>query len=138
MYTWYFPKADKKRHDWQQVVVWLSSNASDATVTRVSYSQPKGYQVIDANKVSFGSGDNKVRPAVELAKIDGGFGLQGDTTAKGDRWDVISWDQFTQQAKDAFNDASHYGGNQAPISEEQFEKHIGAAFCGVDGDGCPQ
>jgi len=93
--------------------------------------------MITANKASFGSGDNKARPAVQLAQIDGGLGLQGDTTAQGDRWDVVAWDQFTQQAKDALNDPSHFNGTQAPIADSQFEKHIAMAFCGVDSDGCP-
>jgi hypothetical protein len=49
MYSWYMPKDSPSsglghRHDWENVVVWLSSQSTSATVTGVAISAHGDYQ----------------------------------------------------------------------------------------------
>ena len=49
MYSWYMPKDEPStgighRHDWENIVVWLSSESTSATLTGVAISAHGSYQ----------------------------------------------------------------------------------------------
>ena len=108
MYSWYFPKDMPRdgtgghRHDWEQIVVWLSEQSLDAEVKGVSFSSHGGWLKRTAAKVDF-DGDH---PKVKYFRIAGLLNHGLDTTkVKGGQQPLINWPQLTLKARDALNTA---------------------------------
>lgn len=108
MYSWYFPKdmpvdgTGGHRHDWEQIVVWLSSQSLDARVTGVSFSSHSGWNKYTANNVDF----DDDHPKVEYSRmIFQNHGLD-KTIFKGGQQPLINWPQMTVKAREALTNTN--------------------------------
>lgn len=108
MYSWYFPKDMPRdgtgghRHDWEQIVVWLSEQTLDAKVTGVSFSSHSGWKKYKPAQVDF---DND-HPKVKYFRIADLLNHGLDTTIeKGGQQPLVNWPQLTKKARDTLNTA---------------------------------
>jgi len=127
MYSWYFPKdmhhdglsLDSHRHDWEQIVVWLSSQSLDARVTGVSFSSHKGWVKHAADKADF---DND-HPKVKYFRVDKTRNHSLDkTSAKGGQQPLINWPQMSVAARDELNKPDLFGDASVKFRDDN---HIG-------------
>lgn len=111
MYSWYFPK-DKwisgHRHDWENIVVWLSDCKPDAQVVSVSYSG-HGQYTKDTSPPLDGT-----HPKVRYAS-NGIMNHQlWATDEMGGTQPLVSWESLTQAARDALS-TTDFGSANVPF-----------------------
>jgi len=128
MYAWYFPWRGGKRHDWQQVIVWLSSKSSaEAQILKISYSNPDGYHTVLQQSLSL---QDKSTPLVEALE-----GAVEPTTKVGNKQPLVVWYSLPQLAWKKLMSDDNFDGNRCPLADAQFDKHIMAA-CRSSGASC--
>jgi len=130
MYSWFFPYVrdsvwKSKADDWQQIVVWVSGQGTDATkyqISHIAYSQPDHYK-----KEEYKGPKN---PLVRYEKMGHKGGMDGRglsrTLDPGWPYKMVAWEKFTEHAKAALRN-NFPGDYTAPFSDSQFGGHIDAA-----------
>lgn len=163
MYSWYFLKiqdggifGSSKRHDWQQIVVWLSSRnegktAEDFGIDQVSYSRPDGYKKTGSPSLVQNSTTNplvlyeQVGAEKKLPLSRGLNMISSNNTPQGkhgwEAWtppqEMVAWEKFTPKARAGVNENNYprLKMKTAPFSDDEnyyhenvFVTHLKAAF----------
>lgn len=126
MFAWYFPRRLDKRHDWQQVIIWLDGPSVDSKIQRVAFSQPNGYKVVDVSRVTFGQDKDSV--AVRYIAMDGGTGLLSGAASDGVQHDLVAWESLPHNAWKALNKEGSFDNKVCPLADSEFKKHLYAGF----------
>jgi hypothetical protein len=126
MYSWYMPKDSPSsglghRHDWENVVVWLSSQSLTATVRGVAISAHGDY-----NKVS-GHFSGTTRPLIEYISFWPVDHQLLDTTAKGGEQPLVAWESMTGQARSAI-EGTDFGDATPSFRDANFMGYLADAF----------
>jgi hypothetical protein len=125
MYSWYMPKDEPSdgighRHDWENVVVWLSSASTSATVLGLAVSQHGGYSKTTTPSFS------GVRPFVGYVSywpLD--HQLIADTTEGGSQ-PLLAWESLTAAARTALTDTD-FGSANVPFKDSAFTDNLAEA-----------
>jgi hypothetical protein len=131
MYAWYFPKDMNvdgpgnfgHRHDWENIVVFLSEQGPNARIKGISYSSHSGYIQRAGSYDLDGS-----RPKVKYHREGGIKNHSVDSTGtKGGAQAMINWAQLPAKARDALNRAD-YGSANCPFKDSNFSSKLKSAF----------
>ncbi|EDU43641.1 necrosis-and ethylene-inducing protein 1 precursor [Pyrenophora tritici-repentis] len=126
MYSWYMPKDSPAtslghRHDWEGIVVWLSSYTETATVRGVAISAHGGYS-------------KHPQPALQNGHPTIGYysyyplNHQLISTEEVGTWQpLIAWGNLTPAARKALQDTD-FGAAEPPFKDGRFENHLAQAF----------
>ncbi|KAJ8113323.1 hypothetical protein OPT61_g4522 [Boeremia exigua] len=111
MYSWYMPKDSPStglghRHDWENIVVWLSAQSTSATVTGVAISAHGDYQK-KASPPFQGNG-----PKIGYISYFPVNHQLIDTNDLGGQQPLIAWDSMTAAARSAI-ESTAFGENPA-------------------------
>ncbi|KUF92059.1 hypothetical protein AM588_10006644 [Phytophthora nicotianae] len=144
MYTWYFPKgffADfaSKRHDWQNVVVWINnpdlewpkivgvsmSNVDSEYTTKLEMMAYyfSGYRMEGTRgyrRSIYGSATS-LRFAYEMILTSPYLDFADED---GEYQSLIMWEQLTDAARAALNDSSNFEEREIPFSDEHYMDHL--------------
>jgi hypothetical protein len=125
MYSWYMPKDEPStgighRHDWENCVVFLSSESTSASVVGMSVSQHSGYS--SSTSPSF-SGNNPLVGYVSYWPID--HQLIFDST-QGGMQPLIAWESLTTAAQNALQ-TTDFGDANVPFKDDNFSSKVAAA-----------
>ncbi|ETM53700.1 hypothetical protein F442_02971 [Phytophthora nicotianae P10297] len=137
MYAWYLPKGRstkyQRRHYWEVAVVWIDDPAlANSTILGVSlnYGRRHNSQVPVEEQYLHGS-----RVKLESFK---GFGVPRPrlrfTDLEGETQDLITWEQLTEEARDALSNAKFQRGlikrlrGDMPLKDGVFEKRLEDAY----------
>ena len=100
MYAWYFPKdAGAHRHDWEDIVVWLSDRTNSARVLGISYSEHGSYSRKRGNSPLDGS-----HPTVLYDSDGTSHRMFPEKRIKGSMQPLINYAQIPDQAHIALRD----------------------------------
>lgn len=130
MYAWYFPKDQNvdgpanggHRHDWEHIVVWLSSQDSSARVIGISYSGHGGYTKHSraAGNIAFDGN----RPKVGYSNYGGmNHSLRSERNGSGGGQNMVNWSRLTSAARNALQN-TNFGRATCPIKDGYFEDRI--------------
>ncbi|KAI0148708.1 NPP1-domain-containing protein [Xylariaceae sp. FL1272] len=127
MYSWYMPKDEPSdglghRHDWECIVVWLSSSASDASIVGLSTSAHGGFSTITSDFPLDGT-----RPKIEYYSIWPVDHQLGTTDTVGGEQPLISWENLTAAARTALQDTD-FGDANVPFKDGNFESNLAEAY----------
>ncbi|OWZ08291.1 hypothetical protein PHMEG_00019192 [Phytophthora megakarya] len=135
MFSWYFPKRFARdlpqgRHDWKNVVVWIDNPdfetpkilAVSLSHSRTSYKKER--DIYERNFVS--NSPTSLRIEYILLHLDPAFLGTGDSD--GQYQDLIMWEQLTDPARGALNDANNFGDAEVPFNEGNYEKYLEKAW----------
>ncbi|KAF1817396.1 NPP1-domain-containing protein [Eremomyces bilateralis CBS 781.70] len=122
MYSWYMPKDSPSsgfghRHEWENVVVWLSEASMSATATGMSVSQHGGYQ---KSEDFFSSGS---RPLVGYLSIWPINHQMIFTPEKGGEQPLIAWESLPGAARSALEN-TNFGDATVPFKESTFAGNL--------------
>ncbi|WP_443748573.1 NPP1 family protein [Asticcacaulis solisilvae] len=123
MYAWYFPKDQViagHRHDWENIVVWLSSCSTSATVVQVSYSQHSSYEKLTTPPM------NGTHPKVRYFTDGITDHTVGDTTTVGGTQPLIGWTNLTDAARTALN-TTDFGSANVSMDDGNFANNLAKA-----------
>lgn len=130
MYSWYFPKDQNvdgpgnrgHRHDWENIVVWLSSCDNNARLNAVSYSDHAVYLKSTRPQT------NSTHPLVAYQQnpfpLD--HSLVG-TEIRGGMQPAVSWVGMTPAAR-ATLDAYDFGKANVPFNSKNFFNNLAKAY----------
>lgn len=111
MYSWYFPKDGNSnaghRHDWEEIVVWLTSCSAKADPIAVAYSGHGDYilEYQASGGIDLHTADGKIQPKV-VYKSDGrNFALE-TVRDEGGEQPLIQWGYLTPAARDTLSTAN--------------------------------
>ena len=127
MYSWYMPKDSPPdglghRHDWENIVVWLSSQSEDATVRGVAISAHGEYQKVKGNFAG-------TRPKIGYISIWPVNHQLVDTPEQGGEQPLIAWDSMTDEARKTLDTVS-FGDASAKFvdKENTFKNRLEKSF----------
>ncbi|QKX54856.1 uncharacterized protein TRUGW13939_01946 [Talaromyces rugulosus] len=128
MYSWYMPKDEPSdglghRHDWEGVIVWLSS-ASSTDASNVVAVCPSAHGDWDCTTSSYTLSDS--HPLIKYESIwpvDHSCGL---TTTVGGTQPLIAWESLPTVAQTAL-DTTDFGSANVPFNEDHFTSNLAAA-----------
>ncbi|KAF2013990.1 NPP1-domain-containing protein [Aaosphaeria arxii CBS 175.79] len=125
MYSWYMPKDSPSsglghRHDWENAVVWLSSQSESATVRGVAISAHGDYQ-----KVS-GHFDGS-RPLIGYISAWPVNHQLIDTSDKGGEQPLIAWESLTAAARTAIEN-TNFGDATPSFRDNNFQSYLEKAY----------
>ncbi|RKF21160.1 necrosis-inducing protein [Altericroceibacterium spongiae] len=124
MYAWYFPKdqvRDGHRHDWENVVVWLSACSETANIVAVSYSAHGGYTSTTSPPLDgFHSKVKYYTNGITHHQL-------GSTDSEGTEQPLIHWEKLPDVARDALIDTD-FGAGNVPMKDSNFFKNIEKAY----------
>lgn len=100
MYAWYWPKDSPStglghRHDWESIVVWLSSSSTSATLNGVAASGHGEYETTTTPNLS---GTNPLIRYYNVWPVNHQLGFTG---TRGVMQPLISWDEMSSAARTA-------------------------------------
>jgi hypothetical protein len=126
MYSWYMPKDSPSsglghRHDWENVVVWLSSASTSATVRGVAISAHGDYQKETAPPFD-GS-----RPKIGYISIWPVNHQLIATDKKGGQQPLIAWESLTDAARGAIA-GTDFGSATPSFRDDNFDSYLASAF----------
>jgi hypothetical protein len=121
MYAWYFPKdqpagtaienpsddTGAHRHDWEEVVVWLTDNTENAELLGLAWSQHGEYKKDTVEKLKADSRLDGDHPLVRYYTVSAKNHALTLTSDKGGSQPVIHWPNLTKKAQDALNSADY-------------------------------
>jgi len=127
MYSWYMPKDSPSpglghRHDWENIVVWLSSKSSTATLRGVAISAHGKYQ-----KVTSPSLENGTHPKIGYISF---WPLNHQLIAEdklGTQQPLIAWERMTPQAQHAI-ETTDFGSATPSFRDSNFNGYLKDAF----------
>ncbi len=126
MYSWYMPKDTPSpglghRHDWENIVVWLSSESEDATVQGVAISAHGKYQKETSPHMS---GTRPDIGYISYWPLD--HQLIG-TDKQGGEQPLIAWESMTDAARSAIENTD-FGDATPSFRDSNFQSYLGNAF----------
>lgn len=134
IYTWYFPDrgsnykpgADYKKHDWQQVVLFLHPEDVSKKPYAFAYSTPDGYV---GAPVPAGQ---DWKPAFKVVTGPKGRSIQPDDKGNGSKQPLVVWNSIPTAPRDAlnghfFND-KNFDHDRCPLSDHEYDHHAKAAY----------
>lgn len=125
MYSWYMPKDSPSsglghRHDWENVVVWLTSQSESATVRGVAISAHGEYQKVAGHFT--GS-----RPRIGYISIWPVNHQLIDTVEQGGEQPLIAWDSLTPAARSAI-ESTDFGDATPSFRDSNFNNYLTDAY----------
>ena len=104
MYSWYMPKDSPSsglghRHDWENIVVWLSSESTSASVVGMAVSAHGDY---DTRTDGTFSGNSPLAGYISNWPVNHQLEF---TTEKGGQQPLIAWESLTEAARTALPEA---------------------------------
>ncbi|KAF2124372.1 necrosis-and ethylene-inducing protein-like protein 1 precursor [Dothidotthia symphoricarpi CBS 119687] len=125
MYSWYMPKDSPgpglgHRHDWENVVVWLSTNSASATLEGVSISAHGDYQKDTSPDLS---GTSPLIGYISYFPVD--HQLIATTTVGGTQ-PLIAWESMTQAARTAI-ESTDFGDATPSFRDSNFQTYLAKA-----------
>ncbi|ETS81001.1 hypothetical protein PFICI_06003 [Pestalotiopsis fici W106-1] len=131
MYSWYWPKDEPSwleslvgvghRYDWEDIVVWLSDDTSDATLLGVAASYHGDYVTSTDPDLS---GDSPlIKYYTAYAILDHSLGF---TDTVGGTQPLIAWDSLPTVAQEALADKD-WGDANVPFIDANFESNLAEA-----------
>ena len=126
MYSWYMPKDTPSpglghRHDWENIVVWLSEESETATVRGVAISAHGKYQKETSPSMS-GNGPNI--GYISIWPLD--HQLIG-TGTKGGQQPLIAWESMTDAARSAIENTD-FGSATPSFRDNNFQNYLADAL----------
>ncbi|KAF2993593.1 hypothetical protein E8E13_001038 [Curvularia kusanoi] len=126
MYSWYMPKDSPStglghRHDWENIVVWLSAQSTSATLTGVAISAHGDYQK-DSSPSLNGNGP-------EIGYISY-YPLNHQLIATdelGGQQPLIAWDSMTAAARTAIENTD-FGSATPSFRDSNFQSYLADAY----------
>ena len=126
MYSWYMPKDSPSqglghRHDWENIVVWLSSASTTATLRGVAISAHGDYQKDTSPPLSGTS------PKIGYISY---FPLNHQliaTDTQGGQQPLIAWDSMTAAARAAIENTD-FGDATPSFRDSNFQSYLAQAF----------
>lgn len=125
MYSWYFPKDEPSsgighRHDWENAVVFLSSDSVDATFVALVVSEHGGYvagtPTFDGTHPYVGyKSDWPIDHALIFTSTEGGT------------QPLIAYDSMTQAARDAI-ETTDFGSALSSFKNSDFTAYLAKAY----------
>ncbi|KAH8690875.1 npp1 domain-containing protein [Talaromyces proteolyticus] len=128
LYSWYMPKDEPSdglghRHDWEGVIVWLSSVTSTDASNVVAVC-PSAHGKWDCTTSSYTLSDS--HPLIKYESVwplDHSCGL---TTTVGGMQPLIAWESLPSVAQTALDDTD-FGAANVPFKEDHFASNLAAA-----------
>ncbi|KAI8932410.1 hypothetical protein NX059_010596 [Plenodomus lindquistii] len=126
MYSWYMPKDSPStglghRHDWENIVVWLSSASTTATLRGIAISAHGDYEKTTTPSLS-GS-----RPKIGYISY---FPVNHQLIGTGDQGGeqpVIAWESMTAAARSAIEN-TNFGDATPSFRDSNFQSYLADAF----------
>jgi len=126
MYSWYMPKDSPSsglghRHDWENIVVWLSSQSETATLRGVAISAHGDYQK-ETNPPRNGN-----RPKIGYVSMwPVNHQLIASDTQGGEQ-PLIAWESLTPAARSAI-ETTDFGSATPSFRDNNFQSYLASAF----------
>ncbi|XWW93648.1 hypothetical protein V2A60_001583 [Cordyceps javanica] len=128
MYAWYMPKDQNvdgpgnlgHRHEWENIIVWLSSDKDNAEYKGVSYSGHGGYSFEKDKKYLDGS-----RPKIMYLTKGKNHELEVGTK-KGGEQPMIAWESMSDAARSSLN-TYDFGKANCGINDKNFQGNLDKA-----------
>ncbi|KAH7272222.1 hypothetical protein FSOLCH5_007130 [Fusarium solani] len=125
MYSWYMPKDSPStglghRHDWENIVIWLSSQSTSASVVGMAVSQHSGYEARTSGTFSGNS---------PLAGYTASWPVNHHivfTNEKGGQQPLVAWESLTDAARTALTNTD-FGDANVPFKDDNFDRNLGKA-----------
>lgn len=108
------------RHDWENVVVWLSSEDASASIVGMSVSGHGNYET--STQVTL-SGDSPLVGYISNWPLNHQMIF---TTAKGGHQPLIAWESLTPAAQTALTDTD-FGSANVPFKDSNFDNNLAKA-----------
>jgi hypothetical protein len=126
MYSWYMPKDSPSsglghRHDWENVVVWLSSQSDSATIRGVAISAHGDYQKYSSPNLA------GTRPKVGYISIWPVNHQLIATDKQGGEQPAIAWESMTAAARTAIENTD-FGDATPSFRDSNFQSYLANAF----------
>ncbi|KAF2163143.1 hypothetical protein M409DRAFT_68752 [Zasmidium cellare ATCC 36951] len=125
MYAWYWPKDSPStglghRHDWESIVVWLSSASTSATLNGVAVSGHGEYETSTSPNLS------GTRPLIRYYNTWPVNHQLGFTSTVGDEQPLIAWESLPSAASEALT-STDFGDANVPFIDSNFENNLATA-----------
>lgn len=125
MYSWYMPKDSPStglghRHDWENIVVWLSGESTSASVVGMAVSQHGGYDTRTSGTLSGNS------PLAGYTAIWPTNHQMIFTNDKGGQQPLVAWESLTDAARTALTN-TNFGDANVPFKDGNFDNNLGKA-----------
>jgi len=131
MYSWYMPKDEPSwaeslvgvghRYDWEDVVVWLSSASTSATLLGVSASYHGDYTISKTPSLSGNHPLIQYYTAYDILDHSCGF-----TTTVGNMQPLVAWDSLPAVAQTALANKD-WGSANVPFKDANFNTNLNEA-----------
>jgi hypothetical protein len=126
MYSWYMPKDSPSaglghRHDWENIVVWLSSQSATATIRGVAISAHGGYQKYTSPPLS------GTRPKIGYVSIWPVDHQLVASDKQGGEQPAIAWESMTAAARTAIENTD-FGDATPSFRDSNFQNYLTDAF----------
>ncbi|CAI6334859.1 unnamed protein product [Periconia digitata] len=126
MYSWYMPKDSPSsglghRHDWENIVVWLSSQDASATLRGVAISAHGDYQKETSPPL------DGTRPKIGYVSYWPVNHQLIPTGTKGGQQPLIAWDSMTAAARSAI-ESTDFGSATPSFRDSNFQNYLAEAF----------
>ncbi|KAJ4985622.1 necrosis inducing protein [Stagonosporopsis vannaccii] len=126
MYSWYMPKDSPSaglghRHDWENVVVWLSAQSTSATITGVAISAHGDYQ---KESSPYLQGSSPKIGYISYFPVN--HQLIG-TNDLGGQQPLIAWDSLTAAARTAIENTD-FGSATPSFRNSNFQSYLADAY----------
>lgn len=125
MYSWYMPKDSPSsglghRHDWENIVVWLSDASDSASIVGMAVSQHGGYDIDSSGTFS---GNSPLAGYISYWPVNHQMIF---TSKKGGQQPLIAWESLTDAARNALINTD-FGSANVPFKDENFYPHLADA-----------
>ncbi|KAI4617015.1 uncharacterized protein J4E87_008527 [Alternaria ethzedia] len=126
MYSWYMPKDSPgpglgHRHDWENIVVWLSAQSTTATIRGVAISAHGDYDKVTNPSLT------GTRPRIGYRSIFPVNHQLIETTTQGGEQPLIAWDSMTAAARSAIENTD-FGSATPSFRDSNFGNYLDEAF----------
>ncbi|CAG8958334.1 hypothetical protein HYFRA_00000691 [Hymenoscyphus fraxineus] len=128
MYSWYFPKDSPStelghRHDWESVVVWLSSSTATNKENILAVC-PSAHGGFTCAKSGYNlSGTSPLIKYESVWPVNHALGL---STVRGGQQPLVAWDSLPAAARTSLNNAN-FGDANVPFKDSNFNSNLGKA-----------
>lgn len=125
MYSWYWPKDEPTqgighRHDWESIVVWLSSQSTSAAFLGLAVSAHGGYATSTTPSLS---GTSPLVQYISYFPLDHQLDF---TSTKGGQQPLIAWESMPAVAQQALANTD-WGDANVPFIDTNFQSNLAEA-----------
>jgi hypothetical protein len=126
MYSWYMPKdrpavnVGGHRHDWENVIVWLSSQSESATVRGVAISAHGEYQKVAGHF-------DGTRPLIGYISFVAVNHQLIDETTKGGQQPLIAWESMTDAGRSGIANTNWESATPS-FRDDNFQSYLDQGF----------